>query len=204
MRSFLLLAFLACLAISEISAQGKVKVSVYYEVLCPDSKDFVTKQLFPVFNGPLRDSVQIDLVPYGKATTKKTPDGSFEFKCQHGPSECVSNMFHACSIKLYGVDKTVPYANCMMSKSRPANFAEECAKTTGLDFSQLKACQSGKQGPSLLAEMGDRTKALSPKMVFVPWITFNGVFSQKDETDAQDDLAKVICSKLVGQKPNGC
>lgn len=44
----------------------KVKVSVYYEALCPDSKFFITYQLVPVF-GELKDFLIIDLVPYGKA-----------------------------------------------------------------------------------------------------------------------------------------
>lgn len=44
----------------------KVKVTVYYEALCPDSKFFMTYQLVPVFE-KLKDSLLLDLVPYGKA-----------------------------------------------------------------------------------------------------------------------------------------
>lgn len=45
----------------------KVKVTVYYEALCPDSKFFITLQLLPVVE-KLTDSLIVDLVPYGKAT----------------------------------------------------------------------------------------------------------------------------------------
>lgn len=48
----------------------KVKVSVYYEALCPDSKFFVTFQLLPTFEA-LHSYMIIDLVPYGKAQVSR-------------------------------------------------------------------------------------------------------------------------------------
>lgn len=44
----------------------KVKISVYYEALCPDSKFFVKYQLLPVYE-ELQEYIILDLVPYGKA-----------------------------------------------------------------------------------------------------------------------------------------
>ncbi len=47
--------------------QANVKVSVYYECRCPDSKDFIMDQLLPVYAVHKR-SIDVDFVPYGKAT----------------------------------------------------------------------------------------------------------------------------------------
>lgn len=47
--------------------QDKVKVRVYYEALCPDSKHFFIKNLTPV-TAKLFDFLDVTLVPYGKAT----------------------------------------------------------------------------------------------------------------------------------------
>lgn len=52
-----------------------MKVSTFYEALCPDSMDFIVNQLFPVFNSPLNKSVVIELIPFGKAIVSETQIG---------------------------------------------------------------------------------------------------------------------------------
>lgn len=47
--------------------QEKLKVSVYYESLCPDSINFLVKQFYPVYSTGLKEHLDVDLVPYGKA-----------------------------------------------------------------------------------------------------------------------------------------
>lgn len=90
---------------------------VFYEALCPDSKNFIIKQLQTTFyKAPTL--INLQLVPYGKATvqiyhylcdlkhnirlcsqTSVNQDGSLRFECQHGTVECNANMYHACVIE---------------------------------------------------------------------------------------------------------
>ena len=47
-----------------------VKLSVYYESLCPDSIRFVTTQLYPNWKYFGQDILNIDLHPFGKANVR--------------------------------------------------------------------------------------------------------------------------------------
>jgi len=76
----------------------KVVVTVFYEALCPDSKYFLTKQLLPTFK-VAEEFMEVQLAPYGKAR-KKELNGKITFDCQHGPTECQANIYHACATKI--------------------------------------------------------------------------------------------------------
>lgn len=47
-----------------------VLVTVYYEALCPDSKNFILKQLQSTYH-KAPELIEIQFVPYGKATVNK-------------------------------------------------------------------------------------------------------------------------------------
>lgn len=49
-----------------------MKVSVYYESLCPDSIRFLTNQFTPVYNQLGSSNIEVDFLPYGKATVSVT------------------------------------------------------------------------------------------------------------------------------------
>lgn len=90
-------------------------VTVFYEALCPDSKNFVLKQLTPTYE-KLPDWVYIELIPYGKASTTTNPDGTYSFECQHGQKECDANMYHACVLDIVKDNKTMlVIIDCMIA-----------------------------------------------------------------------------------------
>ncbi len=59
-----------------ITLEAKATISVYYEVLCADSKQFVLNQLVPV-QKKYREHVNIRFVPFGKASFVKR-DNQFQ------------------------------------------------------------------------------------------------------------------------------
>jgi len=87
--------------LQRVAADGKVKVDLYSESLCPDCLAFITKSLKTAVN--TKDFWKIcefNFYPYGNG--KRVQNGSsWAFTCQHGVKECQGNLIEACAIRKY-------------------------------------------------------------------------------------------------------
>ena len=110
----------------------KVKLSLYYESLCPYCKKFITEQLGPNF-AKFEDYLDVHLNPFGNAHMKKHGD-SYKFTCQHGEGECKGSIMEGCLLNRLnkGTDNAaVPTIACI-EKSHP-----EVASTTQKVIAEL-------------------------------------------------------------------
>lgn len=169
-----------------------VKLDVYYECLCPDSRYFVLHQLLPTLEA-VGSMLEVNMWPYGKATTRVTSDG-YEFDCQHGEQECIGNMFHACvEEKVEDAAKRLEMIKCMISDNyEPENSAKNCASESGVDFQEILTCATGAQGQELHYQAGLKTQALSPKVSFIPTIEIDE--SQMSQKAILKNLLKEVCA----------
>ncbi|CAL8103517.1 unnamed protein product [Orchesella dallaii] len=184
---------------------AKPLVQVYYESLCGDSRRFIQRQLYPVKTSPLGEHFYVDLIPYGKASTTQSGD-SYTFDCQHGPDECKGNKLHACAIRHLNESMSFEFVHCSMVANYPPNALDECTTKLGVEKEEIKKCVEGSEGSELLARHGERTHRLTPKLYFVPWITYNGIFNEKKFQQSLSDFKSVICSVLKdeGKTPESC
>ncbi|OXA50131.1 uncharacterized protein LOC110853808 [Folsomia candida] len=53
------------------------------------------------------------------------------------------------------------------------------------------------QGSRLLKRNGDLTNELDPVLYFVPWLTFNGIWTKENLERGQKDINQVLCSLLT-------
>merc|ERR1712136_323124 len=98
------------------SVKKSVNVTLAFESLCPGCRNFITSQLWPVYN-ELKDYMTVKLLPYGNAEeVYNAKTHRWVFYCQHGPKEC------------YG------------------NIVEKCANKTGQIWVDIKACAEGPNG----------------------------------------------------------
>ncbi|XP_028156024.1 gamma-interferon-inducible lysosomal thiol reductase-like [Ostrinia nubilalis] len=180
--------------------KDKVKVRVYYEALCPDSKHFFIKHLSPVTQ-KLSEFLDVTLVPYGKATTKEK-NGQYIFNCQHGEEECYANKIHACAIHaLNNTTQAVKITECMIIDNLDADAAlERCAKDVKVDTDQIIGCASGEQGSALLKKHGDDTHIISP--TFIPTITLNG--SKGNQAAILKNFLLEVCKLIDMPLPPPC
>lgn len=185
------------------AAVSPVEVAVYYESLCPDSRAFVTQQLVPA-NDAAAELMNVVLVPYGKAETTASPDGTYSFTCQHGPVECQGNIIHSCAVSLVA-DKSllVKYVGCMIANNiNPEEIGASCAADLGIAWDPILECSQSTQGPELLKVHGDSTNALNPALTFVPTITLDG--SQDNQSSILRNLLSEVCNKFGDPKPEQC
>lgn len=185
-----------------------VVVTVFYEVLCPDSKNFVVKQLTTAYKS-LPHLVDISYVPYGKAKTVVNKDGSLDFECQHGPIECEGNIVHACTVEMIP-DPTLRLnmiACMIMDNMLPKDSFHRCAKE--YDVEEIKSrkiieCTESPHGKELLKVYGEQTSALRPKISFIPTVLLDG--SQRNQAAILKNLKQQVCEILTnrGTPPDVC
>ncbi|XP_050421712.1 gamma-interferon-inducible lysosomal thiol reductase-like [Adelges cooleyi] len=207
-----LAAVFACVAIvlsgnaRARSVDERINVSVYYESHCPDSRDFIVKELFPNFC-KVQQYLNLNLVPFGKAYS--TDDG--DFRCQHGEKECRGNTIHNCALKrIQDPIARVGYVNCAMrNPDQPGQIDVTCVKKFGLDVDDVQRCYTSQEGYDLMliAESAtlENTSAERTGPKFVPTIVFEGVYSDRDQVAAFEDFERTICAKLSARgKQNVC
>jgi len=170
----------------------QIRVDVYYEVLCPDSRYFVQHELWPSYQ-KLGDALDVRLWPYGKATTKKLSGGGFEFQCQHGEVECEGNIWHACTARYVKKQwNKLSMVECMIDDNyNAAAVAETCANANDVSLAKIKTCATGEEGRQLHALAGEDTNLLDPKVSFIPTIKIDG--SQGSQKAILKNFLKEVC-----------
>ncbi|KAK4883208.1 hypothetical protein RN001_006527 [Aquatica leii] len=203
MNSLLLLVALI-LSSSFQDTHRKLKVSIYYEALCDDSKKFLLDQFYPAYSR-IGSNLLVDLVPYGKATHELI-NGEWEFQCQHGLSECVGNRYQACGLALNKCqDKQIEYINCLMGSVNASsqNTLEKCASKLDVPAVDIMKCSQSRRGDQLLAKYGDQTHKVQPMITFVPTIIFNDSFDSDIQESSLKNFLETACDVLQN-KPDGC
>ncbi|XP_037775232.1 gamma-interferon-inducible lysosomal thiol reductase-like isoform X1 [Penaeus monodon] len=186
----------------EVAVKPTMRIEIYYEVLCSDSRNFIMKQLTPAFE-KLKDILQVGLVPYGKAKTLEE-NGKVTFDCQHGPRECEGNIVHACVTNIIKDEaKQIAIVHCMIDRNeQPMVVGKKCVEKHGEKWASISSCVTSDKGTSILKHMGDMTHRLKPEVTFIPTITING--SQEDQKHILLDFHKVLCKRYKGPRHPSC
>lgn len=188
----------------EEDGANKVRLDFYYEVLCPDSRKFLLRQLYPAYE-EIGETFYINFIPYGKADTYYDEyDDRYSFDCQHGPTECQGNIYHACANNyINNYDLRVDFIRCMMLNNYdPEKAVKRCGREHDVEVDSILRCGEGKEGKQLHAHAGRLTKELRPKMTFVPTMDLDG--DQHSQRQILRSLKQELCRLYKGLKPRGC
>ncbi|CAK9301632.1 unnamed protein product [Gordionus sp. m RMFG-2023] len=190
----------------------KVTIDVYYEILCPDSMNFISNQLFPLAmklreeDEENQDIIHFNMWAFGKAKEKGIGNSSV-FECQHGKDECIGNAWHACAwnhkFRVSSPD-AMYFVGCTMSKNNFFNSIIECSSHANMDYTELKECAEGTEGHSFMHLNGIQTNSLIPKLYYVPWIIVNGEYSDATRQKAETNLLALVCNLLEEKNLKMC
>ncbi|XP_049879208.1 gamma-interferon-inducible lysosomal thiol reductase-like isoform X2 [Pectinophora gossypiella] len=206
------------------TVKSKVKLSVYYETLCPASVDFFITQLQPAVER-LSSHMDVHLIPYGHARSNsvvQSPSqdsnpshcdtrhtrGRYQFSCQHGPAECYGNKLHACAIEAAQNTTTSVLLNaCLMQYSvykygvgyDYSAAVNWCTYKLNVAIDGIRHCVNNERGSILLKDYGEETHRLRPR--YVPFVILDNSTDEQDE--ATGNLIATICHKL-DPKPAAC
>jgi len=190
------------------SLVNKLTISIYYEILCPDSKHFILNQLLPVYKKFGGELLSLRFVPFGKGKVQRGGDGGgYQLSCQHGPEECHGNKLHAClTSNLKNDSLSLQIISCSMERYKLwaattdsiTKVTRECVKkyVNGADdHDSIMFCEKGDE---LLAGHGYETLGLKPSASFIPTIGVDGSLS--NQRQILRDFNSVICDKLKASK----
>lgn len=188
-----------------------VELNLYYEVLCPDCKQFISDQVGKAVE-QIGDIMNLTLVPYGNAQEKWDERiKEWRYKCQHGEMECWGNLLHTCVLHYYPqTSQHFPFIQCMESAKSNVNedikdVANKCAAQTRTSIDEPLKCLTSTMGNKLQHELAVATESLDPPHQYVPWITLNGEHTEDMQKEAQENLVKLICDAFKGvNKPKAC
>lgn len=178
----------------------KVKVDLYFQSICPESKEFIKGPLKVAAN--TKDFWKIcdfNLFPWGNANRRKVGN-DWEIICQHGPNECEGNIIETCTLKLYDkYTQAIPFIICLEEDAPNWTVAgESCAKKYNLDWNKIHTCATSDLGHKYELEMADATESLQPPRTRVPWFTVNKAHTTEINQKVQKDLVGYVCSVYRG------
>ncbi|XP_045499687.1 GILT-like protein 1 [Colias croceus] len=200
MRAFTIyLVSVTLFCFSDAAGPHKLRLAVYYESECPDSKSFILRQLQPAIH-LLHSYVKLRLIPFGKS--RSIDYGNDGFECQHGSGECLGNMVQDCALNMMKKqsDKLkVAYVACEMQTRAGAQGDLTCVQKAGLPANRVEHCVVGNEGTNLQLQSEYYTSLIAP--TFVPTVIVNGEFDQNIQDNAQVDLIGTLCSILKEAPP---
>ncbi|XP_043576635.1 gamma-interferon-inducible lysosomal thiol reductase-like [Chiloscyllium plagiosum] len=183
---------------AETRLRSPVQLSLFYETLCPDCRNFMNNKLCPTWFR-LEEAMNVLLIPFGNA--KEIQDGqNWQFHCQHGEGECQGNTIQACMIHyLKNATSYMPVICCMESASSPLTGAQSCLQVHAptVLWDTIISCVNGSKGNELMHQNAQMTNELEPSHNYVPWILINGEHSEELQYRAENDLFSLVCDTYI-------
>lgn len=192
-----------------------VKVVACVEALCPDCREFLSKQIVPTYQMLGSSVIDLEVVVFGNAQIIDESDESHSLdqpkkvECQHGVAECDANTYEQCAIHLYPYpERYLPFLTCLdetlphrYNRDEPmdASLFAKCARFSALDFESIAACHND---PEMAWKLNvEASKKTPDNHQYVPWIVINGLHGMDEEKESFVDAVCKAYRAAGGNHP---
>lgn len=167
----------------------KLLVEIFVESFCKYSKKFMVINFCPAY-AAVRDRIDVQFYPYGKASRSKNDDDEWEFNCQHGTIECINNTKQSCGLDVIGEhqDRQVEFMCCTMGDKT----LTQCCDLLKINKNAVEVCASGSRGDELQKLAAEETEKVMPKSNQVPTVVFNRKYSEPNSMAALNDFKEAF------------
>lgn len=187
---FFLLIFLFFIFVT--SKPEKLKVEIFIESECKNSKKFIQDQIWKFYD-EFKEKIDFDFVIFGKSKSF-IKNSQIEFKCQHGPAECHNNMIMSCALNsIHDKNLQMKFIACSMGYEKTKIH---CAEEIGISKEKLRKCLSDGEGIELQLEAEKRTKKIVGKNGKIPSIVFDGKFDLSESFKSVVNFRKIVKGKI--------
>jgi len=180
-----------------VGADGvqKIRLGVFYESRCPDSKRFFVQQLAPAMR-ELGSILKPELVAFGHARVL----GPNKMVCQHGPKECEGNRLMACVQSR--ATSELAMVETLVCLFEGASKTDDCISKhlPGVSPDDINKCKTSDESFQMMV----KNEKLTGKLGYVPHITVDGQTSEEIQTGAEWNLKQFLCNYYKGPKPDSC
>lgn len=180
---------------STLLDQSKVKLGIYIESLCSDSRRFFLHQFQPAYK-LIGEIIEPHIIPFGKARVL----GEGRMVCQHGSRECEGNRRMACVLaRGRNQSDAIETIGCLFGQQ---NSPKDCITKylPGASHDDIQNCTTSNESYVMMSEAEKQTGRLD----YVPHLTFNGDSSEDIQRELESNLRDFVCNLYNGTKPHGC
>ncbi|KAM3719786.1 GILT-like protein [Dirofilaria immitis] len=171
-----------------------IKLSLYYEALCPYCQRFIANHLGNIYN-QFRGLIELDMIPWGNS--KLLQDGTI--RCNHGPIECNANKLQSCVLEYAKMKHALAFIICFERSLNDVGVESALQYCSGFirnHYGRIRRCYDSERGIHLQRKAFHRTMSATPNRISeVPYLLINGYTPNPDSNNLNIHALQLLLKK---------
>ncbi|VDK77944.1 unnamed protein product [Litomosoides sigmodontis] len=171
-----------------------LKLSLYYEALCPYCQRFIANHLGNIYN-QFRGLIELEMVPWGNSKLLK--NGTI--RCNHGPTECKANKLQSCVLEYAKIKHALAFIICFERSLTDVSVESAFQRCSGFirnHHRRIRWCYDSERGTQLQLRAFHRTMSVTPNRISeVPYLLINGYSPNTDSNNLDIHALQLLLKK---------